>query len=105
MNFKPLHMTDPLLFVFQTKVSVLDSAGPKYFVLTFVLCGSIAGVVLAVVALYIVRRHSLSKDKLKQLASTSHDGNEASKDYQVGHMNLYQLSAVVSALHFPSIYH
>jgi len=66
----------------ETKVSVLDTAGPKYFVLTFVLCGSIAGVVLAVVALYIVKRHSHSKDKLKQLASTSHEGNEASKDYQ-----------------------
>ena len=56
--------------------------GPKYFVITFVLCGIIAGCVLAVVALYVVRRHSRSKQKLMQLAGQG-EGLEASKDYQV----------------------
>lgn len=78
---------------FQTKVSVLDTTGPKYFVLTFVLCGSVAGVVLAVVAIYIVRRHSQSKDKLKQLANAGHDGQEASKDYQVTSQKVTFVSA------------
>ena len=56
--------------------------GPKYFVLTFVLCGSIAGIVLAVIAVYIVRQHSRTKEKLAQLTNTN-DGTEATKDYQV----------------------
>ena len=65
-------------------MSVLDriNNGPKYFVLTFVLCGVIAGIVLAVIAVYIVRRHTHSREKLAQLASTT-DSAEASKDYQV----------------------
>ncbi len=70
---------------FQAKVgaaAVVDNQ-PKYFVLTFVLCGVIAGIVLAVITIYIVRRQVVSKEKLAQLASTG-DGTEASKDYQVG---------------------
>lgn len=66
-----------------TAESTSGRNGPKYFVLTFVLCGCIAGIVLAVIALYVVRRHSRSKRKLQQLAATG-DGTEASKDYQVG---------------------
>jgi len=67
----------------EDKVSVYDriNNGPKYFVLTFVLCGVIAGIVLAVIAIYIVRRHTHSREKLAQLASTS-DSAEAEKDYQ-----------------------
>ena len=75
---------------FQNKVSVLDRNGPKYFVLTFVLCGCIAGIVLAVIALYIVRKHSQSKEKLAQLAAAG-EGNEASKDYQVSTLILTSL--------------
>ena len=52
--------------------------------LTFVLCGIIAGCVLAVVALYVIRRHTRSKEKLRQLAGGNPDQLEASKDYQVG---------------------
>lgn len=53
-----------------------------YVVLTFILVGSIAGVVLAVTIIYLIKRHRRSRDKLAQLAATA-DGNEASKDYQV----------------------
>ena len=70
-----------------------NEEGPKYFVLTFVLCGCIAGLVLAGIALYVLRRHARSKDKLAQItgaAGTSGQGGdgvngqgEASKDYQV----------------------
>ncbi|XP_025095997.1 receptor-type tyrosine-protein phosphatase N2-like [Pomacea canaliculata] len=52
-----------------------------YVVVTFVLVGCIAGVVLAVTIIYLLRRHRRSRQKLAQLAATS-DGNEASKDYQ-----------------------
>ncbi|XP_059163240.1 receptor-type tyrosine-protein phosphatase N2-like [Physella acuta] len=53
----------------------------RYVVLTFILVGTIAGVVLAVVTIYLIKRHARSKQKLSQLA-TNADGNEASKDYQ-----------------------
>ena len=75
---------------FQNKVSVDEAPnynGPKYFVITFVLCGVIAGCVLAVVALYVVRRPSRSKQKLMQLAGQG-EGLEASKDYQVCVLNV-----------------
>ncbi|KAK3587922.1 hypothetical protein CHS0354_014441, partial [Potamilus streckersoni] len=54
----------------------------RYFVLTFVLCGCIAGILLAVVVIYLIRRNTISKEKLAQLSSTTTDVNEASKDYQ-----------------------
>lgn len=63
----------------QDELSVKDD---RYFVLTFVLCGGIAGILLAVVVIYLIRRHSRSKEKLAQL-STVAEGSEASKDYQV----------------------
>ncbi|KAI8789812.1 receptor-type tyrosine-protein phosphatase N2, partial [Biomphalaria glabrata] len=53
----------------------------RYVVLTFILVGTIAGVLMAVVTIYLIKRHSRSKQKLTQLATTG-DGNEASKDYQ-----------------------
>ncbi|KAJ8313803.1 hypothetical protein KUTeg_008364 [Tegillarca granosa] len=53
----------------------------RYFELTFVLCGCIAGILLAVVVIYLIRRHSRSKEKLARLATTG-EGTEASKDYQ-----------------------
>jgi hypothetical protein len=67
--------------VLQVTVQVEKKDG-GYVVLTFILVGSIAGVVLAVTILYLIKRHRRSRDKLAQLASTG-DGNEASKDYQV----------------------
>ncbi|XP_060079292.1 receptor-type tyrosine-protein phosphatase N2-like [Ylistrum balloti] len=53
----------------------------RYFVLTFVLCGCIAGILLAVVVIYLIRRYSKSKEKLAQLSANG-DNTEASKDYQ-----------------------
>lgn len=54
----------------------------RYFVLTFVLCGCIAGILLAVVVIYLIRRNSRSKAKLQQIASVQETGEAASKDYQ-----------------------
>ncbi|XP_041367859.1 receptor-type tyrosine-protein phosphatase N2-like [Gigantopelta aegis] len=53
----------------------------KYVVLTFIFVGCTAGVLLAVVVIYVVRKHARSKEKLAQLSATG-QGNEASKDYQ-----------------------
>ncbi|XP_064648472.1 receptor-type tyrosine-protein phosphatase N2-like isoform X2 [Lineus longissimus] len=59
----------------------VDGTTPKYFVLTFVLCGCIAGILLAVIAIYLIKRHTRSKAKLAKLAATG-AGGEASKDYE-----------------------
>ncbi|XP_050418633.2 receptor-type tyrosine-protein phosphatase N2 [Patella vulgata] len=53
----------------------------KYVVLTFILVGCIAGILLAVVVIYLIKRQSRSKEKLAELADNA-EGNEASKDYQ-----------------------
>ncbi|ESP00374.1 hypothetical protein LOTGIDRAFT_238576 [Lottia gigantea] len=53
----------------------------KYVVLTFILVGCIAGILLAVVVIYLIKRQSRSKEKLAELADNV-EGNEASKDYQ-----------------------
>lgn len=68
-------------WMLQVTVEVKKQDG-TYVVVTFVLVGCIAGVVLAVTIIYLLRRHRRSRQKLAQLAATS-DGNEASKDYQV----------------------
>ena len=60
----------------------VQKKGAGNVVITFILVGSIAGVVLAVTIIYLLKRHRRSQEKLAQLA-TSGDGNEASKDYQV----------------------
>ncbi|KAH3719557.1 hypothetical protein DPMN_062394 [Dreissena polymorpha] len=57
----------------------------RYFILTFVLCGCIAGILLAVFVVYLIRRNSRSKDKLQQItAGPEGNAEAASKDYQVG---------------------
>ena len=71
----------PCLCGVQVTVEVQKKNG-GYELLTFTLVGSIAGVVLAVTIIYLLKRHRRSREKLAQLASTG-DGNEASKDYQV----------------------
>ncbi|CAL1542082.1 unnamed protein product, partial [Lymnaea stagnalis] len=43
----------------------------RYVVLTFILVGTIAGVVLAVVTIYLIKRHARSKQKLTQLSTTA----------------------------------
>ncbi|XP_052805007.1 receptor-type tyrosine-protein phosphatase N2-like isoform X2 [Mya arenaria] len=65
----------------QTEVEY-KSHDDRYFVLTFVLCGCIAGILLAVVVVYLIRRNSRSKDKLQQITSTQETNDAASKDYQ-----------------------
>lgn len=55
---------------------------PRLFVLTFVLCGLVAGIVLAVVAIFLLKRHVRAKEKLSQIANNP-DNVEATKDYQV----------------------
>ncbi|XP_045168487.2 receptor-type tyrosine-protein phosphatase N2-like isoform X2 [Mercenaria mercenaria] len=54
----------------------------RYFVLTFVLCGCIAGILLAVVVIYLIRRNSRSKEKLQQITAAQEGNEAASKDYQ-----------------------
>ncbi|XP_060561184.1 receptor-type tyrosine-protein phosphatase N2-like isoform X2 [Ruditapes philippinarum] len=54
----------------------------RYFVLTFVLCGCIAGILLAVVVIYLIRRNSRSKEKLQQITAGQEGNEAASKDYQ-----------------------
>ncbi|KAK7110429.1 hypothetical protein V1264_014306 [Littorina saxatilis] len=75
-----LYLTLYLWWLLQVTVAVTKKDGWRV-VLTFILVGSIAGVVLAVTIIYLLKRHRRSRDKLAQLASTG-DGNEASKDYQ-----------------------
>ena len=80
-------------FYFQNELELYDGNGnderyhkeadDRYFILTFVLCGCIAGILLAVVVIYLIRRNSRSKAKLQQIASVQETGEAASKDYQV----------------------
>jgi len=60
--------------------SVLNNS--RYFIVTFVLCGVIAGIVLGVIALYIIRHHKSGKQKVAQLSAAEAGGDAASKDYQ-----------------------
>jgi receptor-type tyrosine-protein phosphatase N len=55
----------------------------RYIVLSFVLCGCIAGILLASVIIFLIRRNSRSKQKLAQLSGSTGEGNEPSQDYQV----------------------
>jgi heme/copper-type cytochrome/quinol oxidase subunit 2 len=49
-------------------------------VATFLLCGVIIAVLVAATALYVIRRHARSREKLQNLTAPD---TEASKDYQV----------------------
>ncbi|XP_055937784.1 receptor-type tyrosine-protein phosphatase N2-like [Argiope bruennichi] len=51
----------------------------RLVILTFALCGGVAGILLAAVAAYLVRRHSKSRDKLQNITQPD---TEASQDYQ-----------------------
>ncbi|CAE1305248.1 PTPRN [Acanthosepion pharaonis] len=64
------------------EVKVEETAGktPKYYTLTFALCGSIATALLAVVIFYMFKRQHFSRQKMGQLGNP--DTAEASKDYQ-----------------------
>ncbi|XP_074662074.1 receptor-type tyrosine-protein phosphatase N2-like [Tubulanus polymorphus] len=67
--------------LFSSELEIDKSGTPKYFLLTFILCGCIAGILLAVIALYLVKRHTRARQKLAQLSGQG-DPVEASKDYQ-----------------------
>ena len=68
-------------FLFQNTVEYKND--DRYFVLTFVLCGCIAGILLAVVVIYLIKRNTRSKEKLQQIATVQEGNEAASKDYQV----------------------
>lgn len=51
----------------------------RLFILTFVLCGGVVGIMVAVAVAYIIRRHAKSKEKLQNI---THPDTEASQDYQ-----------------------
>lgn len=71
------------LSLWQNPVS-LRVSDDRYIVLSFVLCGCIAGILLASVIIFLIRRNSRSKQKLAQLSSgPTGEGNEPSQDYQV----------------------
>nr|XP_022306852.1 receptor-type tyrosine-protein phosphatase N2-like [Crassostrea virginica] len=60
----------------------LKLSDDRYIVLSFVLCGCIAGILLASVIVFLIRRNSRSKQKLAQLSGATGEGNEPSQDYQ-----------------------
>uniref|UniRef100_T1IYM7 Receptor-type tyrosine-protein phosphatase N2 n=1 Tax=Strigamia maritima TaxID=126957 RepID=T1IYM7_STRMM len=64
----------------QVKISELNlDPDKKLFIITFVVCGCVAGVLIAVVLFYIIRRHAKSKEKLQALGQQD---TEPSHDYQ-----------------------
>ena len=69
-------------YCFQIHLDVLEKQDNRYVILTFILVGSIAVIVLSVTITYMLKYHRISKEKLAQL-SASGDVIEASKDYQV----------------------
>ncbi|XP_069677518.1 receptor-type tyrosine-protein phosphatase N2 isoform X2 [Periplaneta americana] len=67
----------------KTKLPTVLSLGPdtehELYVATFLLCGVIAAVLIAATALFVIRRHARSREKLQNLTAPD---TEASKDYQ-----------------------
>ncbi|PNF34880.1 Receptor-type tyrosine-protein phosphatase N2 [Cryptotermes secundus] len=67
----------------KTKLPTVLRANPdtehELYVATFLLCGVIAAVLIAAAALYVIRRHARSREKLQNLTAPD---TEASKDYQ-----------------------
>lgn len=83
------------LSLWQNPVS-LRVSDDRYIVLSFVLCGCIAGILLASVIIFLIRRNSRSKQKLAQLSSgPTGEGNEPSQDYQV---NKIIIKIIISSL-------
>ena len=68
----------------QTKLPTVLSLGPdtehELYIATFLLCGVFVAVLIAASALFVIRRHARSREKLQNLAAPD---TEASKDYQV----------------------
>ncbi|XP_022655020.1 uncharacterized protein LOC111247817 isoform X2 [Varroa destructor] len=64
----------------RVKYEVISPRSNDLFLFTFVVCGSVVGVLLAISVIYIVRRHQLSRDKLHGL--NGEDDPLAKFDYQ-----------------------
>ncbi|OQR79418.1 receptor-type tyrosine-protein phosphatase N2-like, partial [Tropilaelaps mercedesae] len=62
------------------KYELISPRSGDLFLFTFVVCGSVVGVLLAISVIYIVRRHQLSRDKLHGL--NGEDDPLAKFDYQ-----------------------
>jgi Flp pilus assembly protein TadB len=79
-----------MLYFQQTKLPTVLRSNPdtehELYVATFLLCGVIAAVLIAAAALYVIRRHARSREKLQNLTAPD---TEASKDYQVGLFTFY----------------
>nr|CAD7406941.1 unnamed protein product [Timema poppensis] len=67
----------------RTKLPLVHAAGTEseheMYILVFFMCGMLAAVMVAAAALYLIRRHTRSRDKLNNLTAPD---TEASKDYQ-----------------------
>jgi len=60
-----------------------ENASNQMFLVTFAICGLVAATLVATVVLFLVRKHSKSREKLARL-SQDDPSFEASKEYQVG---------------------
>ena len=63
-----------------TALSLGPDTEHQLYVATFLLCGVISALLVAATALYVIRRHARSREKLQNLTAPD---TEASKDYQV----------------------
>jgi hypothetical protein len=59
-----------------------DPASNQIYIATFAVCGLVAAVLVAAVAIFLIRKHSKSREKLVRL-SQNDPSFEACKDYQV----------------------
>lgn len=68
-----------------------DPTSNKMFIATFAVCGLVAAVLVAAVALFLVRKHAKSKEKIVRL-SQEDPSYEACKDYQVRFLKIQLFS-------------
>nr|CAD7262760.1 unnamed protein product [Timema shepardi] len=78
-----LRVEIPAMNTYLTKLPLVHAAGTEseheMYILVFFMCGMLAAVMVAAAALYLIRRHTRSRDKLNNLTAPD---TEASKDYQ-----------------------
>nr|CAD7198186.1 unnamed protein product [Timema douglasi] len=78
-----LRVEIPAINTYLTKLPLVHAAGTEseheMYILVFFMCGMLAAVMVAAAALYLIRRHTRSRDKLNNLTAPD---TEASKDYQ-----------------------
>lgn len=71
----------------QVKYELIAPRSGDLFLFSFVVCGSVVGVLLAISVIYVVRRHQLSKEKLHNL--NGEDDPLAKFDYQVSWLSVF----------------